>query len=45
MNKYVVRDERLVRQVSGYGVNATEAVTAIAAQVPHARSESTKPKK
>ena len=31
MSKYVVRDGCLVRQGSGHGVSATEAVTAIAA--------------
>ena len=31
MNKHIVKDKCLVRQGSGHGVNATEAVTAIAA--------------
>ena len=44
-NKNVVRNERHVRQGAGHGVNATVAVTAIAAQVLHARSEISKPKK
>ena len=39
--KHVVRNECLVRQGAGYGVNATEAATLIAAQVhrAHARGQ------
>ena len=41
MMKYVVRDECLVRQGSGHGVNAMEVVTAIAAGASKSqRSES-----
>ena len=35
--KQIVRNECLVRQGAGYGVNATEAATLIAAQVHRAR--------